>query len=110
MNVKEERESSETNEVVKVHYSENISDGNINPKKINIKILDEITEKFIKNKRDNSFTFNGKIFKKDKSSSNYIKKNNIIREVYNYERNRHAEKLRPELKLKSFCNATIECI
>ena len=38
MNVKEERESSETNEVVKDHYSENISDGNINPKKINIKI------------------------------------------------------------------------
>ena len=32
MHIKEERESSETNEVVKEHNSENISDANINQK------------------------------------------------------------------------------
>ena len=108
MHIKEERESSKTNDVVKEHNSEKNSDGDINPKKLNIKSLDEIPEKFIKNKGDNSFTFNGKIFKKDKRSTNYIKKNNIIREVYKCEHNRHEEKLRQELKLRSFCNATIE--
>ena len=83
---------------------------NINPKKIDIKILDEIPDKFIKFKGVKFFIFNGKIFKRDKKSSNYIKKGNIIKEIYKCEYYRHEEKLRQEMKLKRFCNAKIEHI
>ena len=110
INIKEPGEAPEGFEIIKDHNLENNRNENINPKKIIIKNLDEIPEKFIENKGDNSFIFNGKMFKKDKRLSNYIKKNNIIREVYKCEYCRHEEKLRQELKLKSFCNATIEYI
>ena len=46
----------------------------ITPKKIILINSDEIPEKYIENKGDNSFIFNGKIFKKDKRLSNNIKK------------------------------------
>ena len=110
MNIKDHEETAEGKEITKKHDLEKIKDGNNNPKKIILMNLDEIPEKHIENKGDNSFIFNGKKFKKDKRLSNYIKKNNILREVYKCEYFRHEEKLRQELKLKSFLNVTIEYI
>ena len=110
MIIKDHGENAKGIEITKKHDLEKINDGKNNPKKIILINLDEIPEKHIENKGDNSFIFNGKKFKKDKRLSNYIKKNNNLREVYKCEHCRHEEKLRQELNLKSFCNATIEYI
>ena len=79
--MKDHWENAEGNEINKKHDLKKIYDGSNNLKKINLINLDEISEKYIENKGDNSFIFNGKIFKKDKHLNDYIKKNNIIREV-----------------------------
>lgn len=61
-------------------------------------------------KNDDSFIFDGKLFKKHTKLSNYQRKDNIKRFIYKCEYNRHDEKLRQNLKKKAFCNATIEYI
>ena len=70
----------------------------------------EIYENKIEKKTEDSFIFDGKLFKKNIKLSNYMRKDNIKRNIYKCEYNRHEEKLRQELKKKSFCNATIEYI
>ena len=69
----------------------------------------DILENKIK-KNENSFIFDGKLFKKHIKLSNYMRKDNIKRNIYKCEFNQHKEKLRQELKLKVFCNAKIEYI
>ena len=93
MIIKDHGENTEGIEITKKHDLEKINDGKNNPKKIILINLDEIPEKHIENKGDNSFIFNGKKFKKDKRLSNYIKKNNILREVSKCEYCRHEGKL-----------------
>ena len=56
---------------------------------------------------DNYLMFRGKMFKASKRNSKYIKKDNIKRIIYKCIYNRHEEKLRAQMKEKSFCNATI---
>ena len=61
-------------------------------------------------KSEESFIFNGKLFKINKKNSRYINKDNIKRIIYKCSYNRHEEKFRQSLSQKSFCNATIENI
>ena len=72
--------------------------------------LNENLESEINSINDDSFIFDGKIFKKSNNYSKYTKKNNIKRDIYKCKYNRHEEKFRKEMKLKSFCNATIEYV
>ena len=75
-----------------------------------IKNTNEILDNKIEKKNEDSFIFNGKLFKKNIKLSNYIRKDKIKRYIYKCEFNRHDEKLRQQLKKKCFCNATIEYI
>ena len=72
-----------------------------------IKNTNEILDNKIEKKNEDSFIFNGKLFKKNIKLSNYIRKDKIKRYIYKCEFNRHDEKLRQQLKIKCFCNATI---
>ena len=53
-------------------------------------------------KNEDSFIFNGKLFKKNIKLSNYIRKDKIKRYIYKCEFNRHDEKLRQQLKKNVF--------
>ena len=70
----------------------------------------EILEALLEDKSEESFIFNGKLFKINKKNSRYINKDNIKRIIYKCSYNRHEEKFRQSLSQKSFCNATIENI
>ena len=59
------------------------------------------------NKNQDTFMYNGKIFKKYKRLNRYKRKNNIKRIIYKCTNNRKDENLRKGKKNKSFCNATI---
>ena len=89
---------------INMNICENIKD-NGKFSKPNIKTINdsnEILESHIEKKTENSFIFDGKMFKKHTKLSNYIRKDNIKRYIYKCEYNRHNEKLRQELKRKHF--------
>ena len=65
-----------------------------NEKKVNLYNDEEILEAQLKEKSEESFIFNGKLFKINKKNSSYIKKDNIKRIIYKCSYNRHEEKFR----------------
>ena len=76
---------------INMNICENIKD-NGKFSKPNIKTINdsnEILESHIEKKTENSFIFDGKMFKKHTKLSNYIKKGNIKRYIYKCEYNRH---------------------
>ena len=77
---------------------------------INKEISNELNENDFENFREDSFIFNGKLFKKYDKSTNYKPKNKIKRIIYKCSFNRKNENFKEKMKMSSFCNVTIEYI
>ena len=82
----------------------------ITNKDIDNKENNHIEEKNIQLFQNENLLFNGKLFKINRKTTNYKRKDNIKRIIFKCCNNRKDEALRESINKKSFCNATIEYI
>ena len=101
MEIKEENLEIQPVEIIKIKKEKKRENLNKNEN------INKSIDKFDNIQIEDSFLYDGKIFKNYKRLNNYQKKDNIKRIIYKCINNRKNENFKKGTKNKSFCNATI---